>query len=190
MFVDFYLELSKNRGYELIRRGTLYVMLIGVYSYLLSCQQCYHVYLRQAGICVCVCVCVQSFTEDSIEKVDSSINASGVCLREFTLQNFSSIPILIQLLNIIILMSKYPALGTVPVCHGTVGTSPLYSGACRFKSQKLVVMTEVFHRFSQHFQVNSVTIPQIRQRSLLHTAFQIHYLLILSSFDAMHSLSW
>jgi hypothetical protein len=46
MFVDFYLELSKNRGYELIRRGTLYVMLIGVYSYLLSCQQCYHVYLR------------------------------------------------------------------------------------------------------------------------------------------------
>jgi hypothetical protein len=70
MFVDFYLEISKNRVYELIRRGTLQVMLKGVYIHI-----CYH-------------VC-------SIEKVDSSINAFDLCLRGFPLQNFSSLLILI-----------------------------------------------------------------------------------------------
>jgi hypothetical protein len=53
-------------------------------------------------VCMCICnVCmyvymyVQSFTEDSGEKVDLSINASDLCLRGFPLQIF--ITILIQM---------------------------------------------------------------------------------------------
>jgi hypothetical protein len=78
---------------------------------------------------------------------------------------------------------------TIPVCMWVPCSQRVMGSRFRSWAQKLPVVTEVFHGFSQSLKGNAGIAPQVRDRLCSSTSFPLDYSLLIVSFDRLVSFS-